>query len=118
MASPDINTEDFSAAVDFLIAHPNVDAKRIGIIGICGFGGMGLNAAAMDTRIKATVASTMYDMSRVNANGYFDAEDSAEVRRKGNNKELLIVPGANHTDLYDRKIPFDKLEAFFKSNLK
>ena len=225
VASPDINTEDFSAAVDFLIAHPNVDAKRIGIIGICGFGGMGLNAAAMDTRIKATVASTMYDMSRVNANGYFDAEDSAEVRRnkreamnairtrdaqngtatpgtpglptsikgdepqfvkdyfdyykterafharainsngawnptmalsfinmplltyiheidnavllihgenahsryfsedafkrlKGNNKELLIVPGANHTDLYDRKIPFDKLEAFFKSNLK
>ena len=67
VASPDINTEDFSAAVDFLIAHPNVDAKRIGIIGICGFGGMGLNAAAMDTRIKATVASTMYDMSRVNA---------------------------------------------------
>ena len=225
VASPDINTEDFSAAVDFLIAHPNVDAKRIGIIGICGFGGMGLNAAAMDTRIKATVASTMYDMSRVNANGYFDAEDSAEVRRnkreamnairtrdaqngtatpgtpglptsikgdepqfvkdyfdyykterafharainsngawnptmalsfinmplltyiheidnavllihgenahsryfsedafkrlKGNNKELLIVPGANHPDLYDRKIPFDKLEAFFKSNLK
>ena len=82
VASPDINTEDFSAAVDFLIAHPNVDAKRIGIIGICGFGGMGLNAAAMDTRIKATVASTMYDMSRVNANGYFDAEDSAEVRRQ------------------------------------
>ena len=79
VASPDINTEDFSAAVDFLIAHPNVDAKRIGIIGICGFGGMGLNAAAMDTRIKATVASTMYDMSRVNANGYFDAEDSAEA---------------------------------------
>ena len=80
VASPDINTEDFSAAVDFLIAHPNVDAKRIGIIGICGFGGMGLNAAAMDTRIKATVASTMYDMSRVNANGYFDADDSAEAR--------------------------------------
>ena len=76
VASPDINTEDFSAAVDFLIAHPNVDAKRIGIIGICGFGGMGLNAAAMDTRIKATVASTMYDMSRVNANGYFDAMDA------------------------------------------
>ena len=87
VASPDINTEDFSAAVDFLIAHPNVDAKRIGIIGICGFGGMGLNAAAMDTRIKATVASTMYDMSRVNANGYFDAEDSAEVRR--NKREAM-----------------------------
>ena len=80
-ASPDINTEDFSAAVDFLAALPNVDAERIGIIGICGFGGMGLNAAAMDTRIKATVASTMYDMSRVNANGYFDAEDSSEARK-------------------------------------
>lgn len=82
VASPDINTEDFSAAVDFLTALPNVDAERIGIIGICGFGGMGLNAAAMDTRIKATVASTMYDMSRVNANGYFDAEDSADDRNK------------------------------------
>lgn len=224
-ASPDINTEDFSAAVDFLAALPNVDAERIGIIGICGFGGMGLNAAAMDTRIKATVASTMYDMSRVNANGYFDAEDSSEAHKakreaintvrthdaqngtvtsgtpglpaeikgdepqfvkdyfdyyktdrgfharsinsngawsptmalsfinmpllsyineidnavllihgenahsryfsedafkhlKGDNKELLIIPGANHTDLYDRMIPFDKLEAFFKSNLK
>ena len=224
-ASPDINTEDFSAAVDFLAALPNVDAERIGIIGICGFGGMGLNAAAMDTRIKATVASTMYDMSRVNANGYFDAEDSSEARKakreaintirthdaqnctvtsgtpglpaeikgdepqfvkdyfdyyktdrgfharsinsngawsptmalsfinmpllsyineidnavllihgenahsryfsedafkhlKGDNKELLIIPEANHTDLYDRMIPFDKLEAFFKSNLK
>ena len=87
VASPDINTEDFSAAVDFLIAQPSVDAERIGIIGICGFGGMGLNAAAMDTRIKATVASTMYDMSRVNANGYFDAEDSAEVRR--NKREAM-----------------------------
>ena len=76
VASPDINTEDFSAAVDFLTALSDVDAERIGIIGICGFGGMGLNAAAMDTRIKATVASTMYDMSRVNANGYFDAMDT------------------------------------------
>ena len=225
VASPDINTEDFCAAVDFLSVQENVDPERIGIIGICGWGGMAINAAAIDTRIKATVTSTMYDMSRVNANGYFDAEDSAEVRRnkreamnairtrdaqngtatpgtpglptsikgdepqfvkdyfdyykterafharainsngawnptmalsfinmplltyiheidnavllihgenahsryfsedafkrlKGNNKELLIVPGANHTDLYDRKIPFDKLEAFFKSNLK
>lgn len=224
VASPDINTEDFSAAVDFLTALPNVDAKRIGIIGICGFGGMGLNAAAIDTRIKATVASTMYDMSRVNANGYFDAEDSVDARRKkrdamnairtrdaqagtatpgihglpdsikgdepqfikdyfdyyktdrgfharainsngawsptmalsfinmpllsyiheidnavllihgenahsryfsedaykrltGDNKELMIVPGANHTDLYDRNIPFDKMEAFFRSSL-
>ena len=224
-ASPDINTEDFSAAVDFLAALPNVDAERIGIIGICEFGGMGLNSAAMDTRIKATFDSTMYDMSRVNANAYFDAEDSSEARKakreaintvrthdaqngtvtsgtpglpaeikgdepqfvkdyfdyyktdrgfharsinsngawsptmalsfinmpllsyineidnavllihgenahsryfsedafkhlKGDNKELLIIPGANHTDLYDRMIPFDKLEAFFKSNLK
>lgn len=224
-ASPDINTEDFSAAVDFLISLPGVDAERIGIIGICGFGGMGLNAAAMDTRIKATVASTMYDMSRVNANGYFDADNNAEARRNkrmamnairtrdaqtgtvtsgtpglpdtikgdepqfvkdyfdyyktdrgfhprsinsngawsptmelsfinmpqlsyiseidnavllvhgenahsryfsedvykrltGDNKELLIVPGASHTDLYDRTIPFDKLEAFFGENLK
>lgn len=76
VASPDINTEDFSAAVDFLTTLDNVDTNRIGIIGICGFGGMGLNAAAMDTRIKATVAVTMYDMSRVNANGYFDAMDA------------------------------------------
>ena len=225
VASPDINTEDFCAAVDFLSTCEQVNADCIGILGICGWGGMALNAAAIDTRIKATVTATMYDMRRVNANGYFDAEDSAEVRRnkreamnairtrdaqngtatpgtpglptsikgdepqfvkdyfdyykterafharainsngawnptmalsfinmplltyiheidnavllihgenahsryfsedafkrlKGNNKELLIVPGANHTDLYDRKIPFDKLEAFFKSNLK
>ncbi len=224
-ASPDINTEDFSAAVDFLTSLPEVDAERIGIIGICGFGGLGLNAAAMDTRIKATVASTMYDMSRVNANGYFDAEDNASARYGklkamnairtrgaqtgtassgtpglpdsikgdepqfvkdyfdyyktgrgfhprsinsngawsptmelsfinmpllsyiheiasavllvhgenahsryfsedaygrlcGSNKELMIIPGANHTDLYDRKIPFDKMEEFFRANLK
>ncbi len=80
MASPDINTEDFQAAVDFLSVQENVDSERIGIIGICGWGGMALNAAALDTRIKATVTSTMYDMSRVNANGYFDAEDSADAR--------------------------------------
>lgn len=80
MASPDINTEDFMAAVDFLSVQENVDAEKIGIIGICGWGGMALNAAALDTRIKATVTSTMYDMSRVNANGYFDAEDSPEAR--------------------------------------
>ena len=225
VASPDINTEDFSAAVDFLSVQPNVDPERIGIIGICGWGGMGLNAAAMDTRIKATATSTMYDMSRVTANGYFDQMDanaryearkalnaqrledykngsyklgggvpntlpadapwfvkdyfdyyktprgyhirslnsnegwnatsslsfmnmpilaySDEIRSavliihgekahsryfsedafkklKGDNKELLIIPGAVHTDLYDRKdiIPFDRLEAFFKANLK
>lgn len=225
VASPDINTEDFSAAVDFLTTLSNVDAERIGIIGICGYGGMGLNAAAMDTRIKATVASTMYDMSRVNANGYFDAMDAdaryelrkqlndlrtkdaqagtvapsqgglpdsikgdepqfvkdyfdyyktdrgfhkrsinsngawnatsslsfinmpiltyaGEIRNavllihgekahsryfsedafkmlKGDNKELMIIPGASHTDLYDRLdlIPFDNMEAFFKNNL-
>lgn len=225
VASPDINTEDFSAAVDFLATLNNVDPNRIGIIGICGFGGMGLNAAAMDTRIRATVASTMYDMSRVNANGYFDAMNADarhEVRKQlneqrtrdaqsgtfapsqaglpdalrgdepqfvkdyfdyykttrgfhprsinsngawnatsslsfmtmpilayageirnavllihgekahsryfsedafkkltGDNKELFIVPGASHTDLYDRMdiIPFDKMESFFKANL-
>lgn len=80
MASPDINTEDFQAAVDFLSVQENVDPERIGVIGICGWGGMALNAAALDTRIKATVASTMYDMTRVNAKGYFDAEDSADAR--------------------------------------
>lgn len=80
VASPDINTEDFSAAVDFLSVQDNVDSEKIGTIGICGFGGMALNAAAMDTRIKATVASTMYDMTRVNAKGYFDEADSADAR--------------------------------------
>lgn len=80
MASPDINTEDFQAAVDFLSVQDNVDPEAIGIIGVCGWGGMALNAAALDTRIKATVALTMYDMSRVNANGYFDGEDSEEAR--------------------------------------
>ena len=76
VASPDINTEDFSAAVDYLSTRDDVDAERIGILGICGWGGMALNATAIDTRIKATVTSTMYDMSRVNANGYFDAMDA------------------------------------------
>ena len=80
VVSPDINTEDFSAAVDFLATNDRVDAERIGIIGICGWGGLAINAAAADPRIKATVALTMYDMSRVNANGYFDADDSAEAR--------------------------------------
>ena len=80
VASPDINTEDFQAAVDCLSVQENVDPERIGILGICGWGGMALNAAAIDTRIKATVASTMYDMSRVNARGYFDAEDSEAAR--------------------------------------
>jgi fermentation-respiration switch protein FrsA (DUF1100 family) len=80
VASPDINTEDFQAAVDFLSVHENVDPEKIGVVGICGWGGLALNAAALDTRIKATVTSTMYDMSRVNSKGYFDAEDTEEAR--------------------------------------
>lgn len=82
MASPDINTEDFMAAVDFLSLNDRVDPDRIGILGICGWGGMALNTAALDTRIKATVTATMYDMTRVNANGYFDSEDSEEQRHE------------------------------------
>ena len=80
MASPDINTEDFMAAVDFLSLCDKVDPDRIGIIGICGWGGMAINAAALDTRVKATAAMTMYDMTRVNAKGYFDSQDSEEDR--------------------------------------
>ena len=80
VASPDINTEDFCAAVDFLSVQENIDTDRIGIIGICGWGGMAINAAAQDTRIKATAAMTMYDMTRVNANGYFDNENTPEAR--------------------------------------
>ena len=231
VASPDMNTEDFSAAVDFLTTRDYVDPEKVGILGICGWGGMALNAAAMDTRIKATVTSTMYDMTRVTARGYFDAEDSADTRYKmkkalnaqrtedykngtyaraggvvdplpedapffvkdyydyyktmrgyterslnsndgwnmtsslsflnmpilrytneirsavlvihgekahscyfskdafadmvkdnpyAGNKELLIIPGAVHTDLYDRRdiIPFDKIEQFFREYLK
>ncbi len=92
VASPDINTEDFCAAVDFLSTLDDVDPERIGILGICGWGGMALNAAAMDMRIKATVTSTMYDMSRVNANGYFDAMDADqryELRRQLNAQRTL-----------------------------
>lgn len=185
VASSDISTEDFSAAVDFLSTQDNVDPDRVGLIGICGFGGFALNAAANDMRIKATVASTMYDMSRVTVNGYFDYEKDADTlqkermatrgyhprslnsnggwnvtsamglisdpilqnlsevqsavlvihgekaysryfsedafkRLKGDNKELLIVPGATHTDLYDQtdKIPFDKMADFFHTYLK
>nr|WP_270449368.1 alpha/beta hydrolase [Lactobacillus delbrueckii] len=229
--SPDINVEDFQAAVDFLSVQDNVDPERIGIIGICGWGGMALQTAAIDTRIKATVTSTMYDMSRVAGNGYFDADDNEEARHKmrvalnkqrtadfkagsyakaggvvdplpedapqfvkdyyayyktprgyhkrslnsnsgwnvtaatsllntrlfaytneirnavlmihgdqahscymskdayadmikdskyTDNKELLLIPGASHTDLYDQKdiIPFAKMEAFFNEYLK
>jgi fermentation-respiration switch protein FrsA (DUF1100 family) len=96
-ASPDINTEDFMAAVDFLSKQDNVDADRIGIIGICGWGGIALNAAAADTRIKATVASTMYDMTRVSGNGYFDSEDKEESRhaaREALAKQRLADPMA------------------------
>ncbi len=93
VASPDINTEDFQAAVDFLSTYEKADPERIGIIGICGWGGMAINAAAIDTRIKAAIASTMYDMTRVNAKGYFDAEDSEEARyekRKALNAQRTI----------------------------
>lgn len=95
MASPDINTEDFQAAVDYLSCRDDVDPERIGIIGICGWGGMALNAAALDTRVKATVASTMYDMTRANAKGYFDAEDSAEARH-----EKRLALNAQRTEDY------------------
>ena len=226
VASPDINTEDFQAAVDYLISRDDVDAERIGILGICGWGGLAINAAAVDTRVKATVASTMYDMTRVTANGYFDKEDSPTARKakkvamnaqrikdfksgmyelgggvvdplpadapqfvkdyydhyktprgyhrrslnsnggwnktsflsfinakllayageiesavmvvhgekahsryfgedafkllKGNNKELVIVPGASHCDLYDKMdvIPFDRIAAFYRKHLR
>lgn len=155
VASPDINTEDFCAAVDFLSIQENVDPEHIGIIGICGWGGMAINAAAIDTRIKATAAMTMYDMTRVNANGGWNVTSSlsflnmpilqysSEIRSAvllvhgekahsryfsetayskltGDNKELLIIPGANHTDLYDQIdiIPFGKLKAFFEEYLK
>lgn len=95
MASPDINTEDFQAAVDYLSCRDDVDPERIGIIGICGWGGMALNAAALDTRVKATAASTMYDMTRVNAKGYYDAEDSAEARH-----EKRLALNAQRTEDY------------------
>lgn len=93
VASPDINTEDFSAAVDFLSVQKNVDPEKIGIIGICGWGGMAINAAAIDTRIKATAAMTMYDMTRCTANGYFDSEDSEQARyekRKAMNEQRIV----------------------------
>ena len=96
-ASPDINTEDFMAAVDYLSKQGNVDAERIGIIGICGWGGIALNAAAADPRIKATVASTMYDMTRVSGNGYYDADDNEESRhaaREALSRQRLADPKA------------------------
>lgn len=99
VASPDINTEDFSAAVDYLTTRPDVDPERIGIIGICGWGGFALNAAAIDTRIKATVAVTMYDMSRVTANGYFDSMDEDaryELRKKLNEQRTIDAKNGNY----------------------
>ena len=116
MASPDINTEDFQAAVDFLSVQDNVDPEKIGIIGICGWGGMALNTAALDTRIKATVASTMYDMTRVNANGYFDSENSADARyekKKAMNAQRIVdykngsyALGGGVVDLLPEDAPF------------
>lgn len=100
VASPDINTEDFSAAVDFLSLLDFVDPDRVGIIGICGWGGLALNAAAIDTRIKATVTSTMYDMSRVNANGYFDAMDDDaryELKQQLNTQRLEDARNGRYT---------------------
>lgn len=99
VASPDINTEDFSAAVDYLTTRPDVDSERIGIIGICGWGGFALNAAAIDTRIKATVAVTMYDMSRVTANGYFDSMDENaryELRKKLNEQRTIDAKNGSY----------------------
>lgn len=116
MASPDINTEDFMAAVDFLSVQENADPEKIGIIGICGWGGMALNAATLDTRIKATVTSTMYDMSRVNAKGYFDAEDTPEARyekkkalnaqRTADYKTGRYEPGGGVVDPLPEDAPF------------
>ena len=102
MASPDINTEDFQAAVDFLSVQDDVDADRIGIIGICGWGGLALNAAALDTRIRTTVASTMYDMTRVAANGYFDAADSEEARYETKKALNAARTGEYRTGEYSR----------------
>lgn len=99
VASPDINTEDFSAAVDYLTTRPDVDSERIGIIGICGWGGFALNAAAIDTRIKATVAVTMYDMSRVTVNGYFDSMDEDaryELRKKLNEQRTIDAKNGSY----------------------
>ena len=104
VASPDINTEDFSAAVDYLATRPDVDAERIGIIGICDWGGFAINAAANDTRIKATVASTMYDISRCTANGYFDAADNADARYKMRQEFNAQRTEDYRTDTYPRTV--------------
>ena len=95
MASPDINTEDFQAAVDFLVTNDEVDPERVGILGICGWGGMALNTASLDTRIKATVTSTMYNMTRINAKGYFDEADSPDARH-----EMKVMLNNQRTEDY------------------
>lgn len=102
VASPDINTEDFSAAVDYLATNDLVDSERIGILGICGWGGFALNVASLDTRIKATVTSTMYDMSRVTANGYFDAADTEEARYKARKAVSELRTAEYHCGIYKR----------------
>lgn len=102
MASPDINTEDFMAAVDFLSVQDKVDADQIGIIGICGWGGMALNTAALDTRIKATIVSTMYDMTRVNSNGYFDSENTEEQRYEKKKSMNALRTEEFKTGVYSR----------------
>ena len=102
MASPDINTEDFMAAVDFLSVQENVDSEKIGIIGICGWGGIALNAAALDTRIKVTIVSTMYDMTRVGAKGYFDADDAEEKRYAAKQRLNALRTEEYRTGVYSR----------------
>lgn len=118
VASPDINTEDFSAAVDYLTTHPDVDARRIGILGICGWGGFAINVAANDTRIKATVASTMYDMSRVTTNGYSDAADNADARYKARQELNAQRTEDYRTGTYPRTVmnpkPADDAPQFLK----
>lgn len=118
VASPDINTEDFSAAVDYLATRPDVDARRIGIIGICGWGGFAINAAANDTRIKATVASTMYNMSRVTANGYSDAAGNADARNKARQELNAQRTEDYRTGTYPRTVmnpkPADDAPQFLK----
>ena len=113
MASPDINTEDFMAAVDFLSLHEQVDPARIGIIGICGWGGMALNAAALDTRVKATVAATMYDMTRVNAKGYFDSADSEEARYQMKVQRCMLID-----EMHESQRKVDRMDSLIRHQEK